>query len=463
MKRCIVSLILVLLTSAVVQGHFIWVVPDEDGERAKVIFSETLKLEDPALLEKISELKLVPRDVRAEVKGKKEKGFIHVSVPSSKPGVISGVCEYGVVAKGREKPYLLKYYATGYLRPDPDGGVTPEPKVVAWEPLHLEILPKGNSGGFPLYEVHWKGKPVADAEVVFYRPDKDKPDVKTTDKEGMVNFNTQDHPPGLYAVRARHIEAKGGVFADKKYDEIRHYSTLVFRVPESKKAAKKPDLKEDPAASKLLKDARAARARWKDFLGFSADIEVNLDGTTTKGKLAVDAKGKVTLTGLDDAAEKWAKRELASLVSHRLDDAATRDTPCAFADDVKNHPLGRRIVVLNDELHSSYRIAGNRLVVVERATPESRFTITVLEYQPNEEDKLLSTRFVVNSWDPKTGALIRSDANSQLFKRIGAFDLPWALGQISSLPDSKDAKEAKEAAVKQLMLSNWKLVEKAKE
>ena len=44
----------------------------------------------------------------------------------------------------------------------------------------------------------------------------------------------------------------------------------------------------DPAATKLLADARAARAVWKDFPGFTADLEVNIDGKVVKGTLAQD-------------------------------------------------------------------------------------------------------------------------------------------------------------------------------
>src|SRR5437588_2675826 len=76
---------------------------------------------------------------------------------------------------------------------------------------------------------------------------------------------------------------------------------------------------EDPAATKLLADARAARAVWKDFPGFSADITVNQDGKLHKGTVEVAGTGKasVTLDAHDDL-KTAIRREIVSLVMHRM-------------------------------------------------------------------------------------------------------------------------------------------------
>src|SRR4051794_35260386 len=79
------------------------------------------------------------------------------------------------------------------------------------------------------------------------------------------------------------------------------------------------DRKENPEASKLLADARAARAEWVGFTGFSADVEVNVEGTIHKGKVDVDHKGKVQVSGIGDTTvENQLKRQLSSIVGHRL-------------------------------------------------------------------------------------------------------------------------------------------------
>ena len=196
----------------------------------------------------------------------------------------------------------------------------------------------------------------------------------------------------------------------------------------------KPDA--DPAATKLLADARAARGVWKDFPGFTADLEVNVDGKLVKGRAIVDAKGEVTLKLPEEENERWARRTLASIVGHRLDDGSTANTPCAFEDDVGDNPLGRAVRVLGDDFHSSYRIRDRQVIVVNREMKDSRFTITVIENVLNKEDKFLPTCFVVNTWrdDDKGGFLASSETHHQTWKRIGAFDLPETLTVVTASP-----------------------------
>jgi hypothetical protein len=98
----------------------------------------------------------------------------------------------------------------------------------------------------------------------------------------------------------------------------------------------------DPAGVKMLSAARAARASWRDFPGFSADLEVNVDGKKVKGKVTVSGKGEVQIT-LEGDQRTWARRTLESTVGHRLDNTAAGKTPCVFANDVADHPLGRAI------------------------------------------------------------------------------------------------------------------------
>src|SRR5262249_21352149 len=128
-------------------------------------------------------------------------------------------------------------------------------------------------------------------------------------------------------------------------------------------------------------------------------------------------------------------------VGHRMSDGGGGpDTPCAFADDVTDHPLGRAIQVLNDEFHSSYRIRDKQVIVVNRSTKESRFTITVMENRLNPEKKYLPASYVVNYWDLKTDALMRSDTHFHTWTRVGTFDLPESLTVVSATPGKQEAK-----------------------
>jgi hypothetical protein len=209
---------------------------------------------------------------------------------------------------------------------------------------------------------------------------------------------------------------------------------------------------EDPAATKLLADARAARANWENFPGFSADLEVNIDGKVEKGTMAVDPKGKVTVQVSDAAASAWAKRMLGSIVGHRLPDGGDEKTPCAFADDAADHPLGRAIRVLNDEFHSRYRIRDRQVIEVVRNTKDARFMITVLENRLNEEKQYLPSTYVVNYWDLNSGALQRAEAHQQTWQRVGRFDLPLGALVVTSMPGTAGKQETRS-----LKLSNIRL------
>jgi len=209
------------------------------------------------------------------------------------------------------------------------------------------------------------------------------------------------------------------------------------------RAPRPPGQEPAPAATKLLADARAARAAWKDFPGFSADVEVNLDGKLSSGTVKVDARGRVSVDVPDQAGKLWAKHLLASVVGHRLDTPGSRQTPCAFADDNPRHPLGRAIHVLGDEFHSSYRIRDRQILAVNRQMEDERFSITVLENRRNDAGKFLPAFFVVNSWDAKTGALRSSQTQHQTWRRVGRFDLPETTTVVTAAADKQETRSVR--------------------
>lgn len=224
----------------------------------------------------------------------------------------------------------------------------------------------------------------------------------------------------------------------------------------SLKAEEAADATANPAATKLLADARAARALYHNFPGFGADIEVNLDGKTARGHVEVSEKGKATLT-LDNAdAAKWAKGTLEQIIGHRLSSGPDEETPCAFVDDDEHHPLGRAIRVLNDEFHSSYRIRDRQVIVVNRQMPGARFTITVLKNIVTKENKFLPASYIVNTWDSKTDALTSSEAHHQTWQRIGAYDLPEETLSVKATAGNRNAPATK-ALVSQLQTRSLQL------
>lgn len=242
--RRFLCILLLLATAVPAQAHFIWIVPEGgDPMKARVVFSEGLEPDDSVAIEKIAATKLFMRDGGGKVSAldwKKSEHAYQVNVPAKAPAVIGGVCKYGVLQRGEGKPFLLAYY------PKLIQG-TPQ-SAKAWDKLALEIVSQG-AGRF---QVIFAGKPAADAEIVVLTPVADGKETHKADAQGA--FKIHSTAPGLYGIRARHIEAREGEYDGKKYDEARHYATLVFRMAAVQ--SEKPEAKKSQAltAGKLTTD-----------------------------------------------------------------------------------------------------------------------------------------------------------------------------------------------------------------
>ncbi|QDU95695.1 DUF3386 family protein [Lignipirellula cremea] len=135
------------------------------------------------------------------------------------------------------------------------------------------------------------------------------------------------------------------------------------------------------------------------------------------------------------AAETFAKAILNSIVGHRLDRRLDVGEPCAFVDEVTNHPLGRAVRVLKDGPGTNYRIRDKEVIQVNRTMGGVRYTHTILENEHNVDMKHLTVAYVADLWDAKTGALVRTDTNHQTWIRVGKFDLPEVVTRIRATPD----------------------------
>jgi uncharacterized GH25 family protein len=455
MKRSWMLALVLGLAATPARAHFLFLLPDAPdgkGPAVRLVFSDAPAPDDPKLLDKVKHTELFevgPDGKTTALKLAPGKDCFEAALTGKGERLVAGVCRYGVTQRGESEPFLLCYY--------PKTVAQAEPATEIWfrtcDKLALEIVPVKDR---PAVRVLWQGKPVADAEVVLLVPGQEKPVEGKTDNNGEFALPPFPDKAGVYAFRARHVEKKEGEHDGKKYKEVRHYATLTFARPgpggAGAAAAEAPARKADPAATKLLADARAARANWVDFPGFRADLLINLDGKVHKAAVTVNARGEVAVDSDDEEAVRWARRQLTSLAGHRLDDAAGAATPCAFADDNENHPLGRAVMVLNDEFHSGYRIRDRQVIVVNRTMGDSRFSIIVMENVVNAEKKFLPGTYAVNTWDLKTDALKRSDTYHHAWKRVGAFDLPAELTVVTATDGKMEARS--------LRLSNHELLKR---
>jgi uncharacterized GH25 family protein len=454
--RRLAALVTFLAIAAPARAHFVWILPPEKpGQPARVVFSDGPHPDKPELLKKIAhaEFFLLEGGGKAvSVKATPGQDALEVALPPGKgPCLLGGVCRYGVFQRGQAEPFLLHYYPKAILGNSADDPRTREVAKHACDKLPLQVVAAEKGA---TVRVLWHGKPLASAEVTVHKPGQAEPLEGKTDADGLFQLGEKPAGRGVVGIRVGHTEAAPGELDGKKYQSVKHYATLTFLLdgpaatPASAEVAKPA---EDAAATKLLADARAARASWENFPGFGADLEVNIDGKVTRGTMTADPKGKVTVQLGDPEAQTWAKRMLTSIVGHRLGDGGDLHTPCAFADEVADHPLGRAIRVLNDEFHSSYRIRDRQVIEVNRAMKDTRFTITVIENRLTPEKHYLPSTYAVNYWDLKSGALQKSEAHLQTWQRIGRFDLPLGAAVVTAYPGKQEARELK--------LSNVRLAE----
>ena len=186
------------------------------------MFSDDLNVDDAVTMDKVGGLKLQVKDAGGKLtdaKIEKEKHNLSVSVPSSGSRIVFGSVPYGVMQKGDAKPYLLSYHPKAIVGEIPaDGG-----KLGGMIP---ELVPVA-AGGKVKFLFLSGGKAVTDAEATVLLPDGKKEKTKT-DSQG---FTKEFTGAGRYGVWVLVTEAKGGEHDGKKYEETRHYATLVVDVP----------------------------------------------------------------------------------------------------------------------------------------------------------------------------------------------------------------------------------------
>ena len=223
MKKPLYRISLLLAAAALAQAHFVFVVPDAGGGTAKVFISEDLKPTADVDLSIISGAKLRLLDSAGrEVTLPMVKGADAYIVALGGTGsrVIHGVVDLGFTQSRGPKPYLLMYYPKSILG-DPFGGTPILP-----DQTPVQIVPLGKPGAFKL-QLLVRGKPEPNSEITVILPDNSQKKLKT-DAMGQTELLTQT---GRYGAWGRFWEPSAGERDNKKYEEIRHYATLVFDAP----------------------------------------------------------------------------------------------------------------------------------------------------------------------------------------------------------------------------------------
>ncbi len=164
----------------------------------------------------------------------------------------------------------------------------------------------------------------------------------------------------------------------------------------------KTDVQDDPEAKALLREAFEGTSRWaEDFPGFTADLVLNDNGTIYKGSVSIKSRSELTvLMALPEDKKdlkEWLDDTVGMMASHRawrtFEDADGK-SPVTFGG-TDAHPFGREVLIHGDGMSSRYRIKDGRIQQIYRNPGRMSFTINIEEAMKTEDNKSLTTRYVV--------------------------------------------------------------------
>jgi uncharacterized GH25 family protein len=200
-------------------AHFVFVTPDaRNPEKALVVFSDELAPDRNVDIAKIAGIKLQMRDAAGKdspLTATRDANALAVNVPGKGRRIVFGSIDYGVLQRGDDKPFMLRYHPKAIL------GATDSSKI--GEKLPVEVVAI-LANGKVRFQVLAKGKPLADAEVNVIMAG-DKKEKLMTDKEGLT---TAIEAKGKMGVWTKASTNASGEIDGKKYEEIRDYATLVI-------------------------------------------------------------------------------------------------------------------------------------------------------------------------------------------------------------------------------------------
>jgi uncharacterized GH25 family protein len=220
MKRFFTSVLTLLALANLSPAHFVYVVPAGDAKSLIVILSDTLEADDAIDVAKFSAVKLSVRVNGKDTPLKCETGKheLTAKIPDGATHVY-GSLAYGVMARKDTKPSLLMYH------PKATFGALDAKSTTVGNLVPLEVVAVVAEGKVR-FQLLAGGKAIADAEGSVLLPDGKKEKLKT-DAEG---WTAPLAAKGRVGVWLRHTETKAGEHDGKKYEEIKHYATLVADV-----------------------------------------------------------------------------------------------------------------------------------------------------------------------------------------------------------------------------------------
>ncbi|TWT58070.1 N-acetylneuraminate epimerase precursor [Thalassoglobus neptunius] len=231
-------------------AHFIFLAPQATkGEttRIEVYFGEDASADDPAFLKYTEGMNAwaVQQGKEMEVlEIDRKDDSVSTTIPADETDktIIVATHDLGVMDRG-DTVFRLKYYA----KTGPSVNSSAWTSVDTSKALKLDVIPEETTDGVNL-QVLFNGEAVEGSEVVASGPELFEFE-GTTGESGTIVLPIDQ--PGLYSIRAKHVEPEAGEFDGKEYPETRHYTTLTLRVQSDLSQAARRDLQplEQPVTS----------------------------------------------------------------------------------------------------------------------------------------------------------------------------------------------------------------------
>ncbi|HVX12556.1 MAG TPA: DUF3386 family protein [Pirellulales bacterium] len=441
------SIVLLAALSRPAEAHFLFIritPPAEGGRAAEVFFSERATAGDPRFIGKVAHTVLWRQTTPGRFEGlevRQAADRLRAHLPASGSLGVVGFCEYGVLARPGESPFLLRYY----------------PKALAGQPDELNRLERRKDGPLEIMATFdgesielaalADGRPLSGAMLHIIDSELSEEEV-TADADGRARWRPGHS--GTWSIYVKRVLPSAGEQRGQRYDEIREFATLSFAWPLVR-------TQPDQEAVDLFEGAVAARAQWRDFPGFRARIAGSVDGRSFSGDVTVAANGDVKLVTDDEATREWVVGQLESIAMHRAASrrAAGEHPRLWYGDDgSESHPLGRLLIFDGGGFASSYRVKDRQITVVNRAMGAQNMTITVLDNQRTDDDHFLPRSYTVHYWDDASGRLQRSEAIDDRWTAADKFDLPLS----HTVTASSDSGQS----VRSFVLSQHELLEAGK-
>jgi len=208
---------LVVLPAA---AHFSFVLPQPGQNRALLVISEVLHPDPQVDIHTLKDTRLVlhqPGKAPQPLALQPAEHAFAIELPAGARGVISGLAPLGIQTRGG-KTFRLMYHPKTILG-DPFTSSAPTTNAP------VELIAAGKPGSFA-FRLLIQGKPAPGAEITVLLPDgTEKKMVASAD--GTTPSLSQW---GRYGAWARYWDSTPGEENGKRFDETRHYATLVCDV-----------------------------------------------------------------------------------------------------------------------------------------------------------------------------------------------------------------------------------------